>query len=113
MSRLLLFVLFSGLISCRSASDVKQTDANLRYLLKEQLAGEGYFATPGYDANKCTEEGHFDFCSMELLFVNDSIFLHISNCMLNISIVKGIYKTDGDGIILKYGEVQVKRTYKW
>ena len=76
---------------------------------KFKLTGKVYFFGPRFDSIKCEIDAGCDCCSDNILFINDSNFVHISYCMDDDTYYKGKYIIHKDKVILKYDTIEISK----
>jgi hypothetical protein len=114
---LVIFLLSSWLYSCNapdpgSAGKDLKSDS-LAKLTPVSLAGQVYIYAPDLDTLSCMATGACDCCSGKFLFLNDSNFISIDNCMSDEFYRRGFYRFINGDLVMTTGGVSVNRQYNW
>lgn len=105
---IILFLMVVLSFSCSNTNNENKSKDSLIFS-KFKLTGKVYFFGPRFDSIKCEIDAGCDCCSDNILFINDSNFVHISYCMDDDSYYKGKYIIHKDKVILKYDTFEVSK----
>jgi len=109
---LILLTFIIGLYSCNTKSHQMTSEENSVSIIKN-LAGQVYFFAPEFDSTTCEVSAACDCCTEDILFLNNSNFIHISYCLSEEQVFKGTYKIDNDKVYLKYDSLNIHIEYNW
>lgn len=110
-------VSFITLCSCESHSNVNfdqsSTTDSIPSLVPTSLAEQVYFYAPEFDTLTCEASGACDCCTGKFIFLNDSQFIWIDECMSDASYSKGLYRFEKGNLVITTDSICVSREYNW